>query len=219
MAEANEKEVSPPQDTSLPAEQDVDVEKAVATEELQPSGVHQQHRQPDEKLLKHSHDADEAMKAFVGREGQVITIDKATDRRLLRTIDRHLMPIMCLVYGMNYLDKTTLSYASIMGIKKDIGLVGNDYQWLGSLFYFGYLGWEYPTSRLLQRMPLGKYSAACVIIWGLILSCFAAVHNYSGAIAIRFFLGVFEAAVTPGFALLTSQVGISTYIASSSPLL
>ena len=24
-----------------------------------------------------------------------------------------------------------------MGIKKDIGLVNDDYQWLGSMFYFG----------------------------------------------------------------------------------
>lgn len=42
-------------------------------------------------------------------------------------------------------------------------------------------------------------------MWGLVLSCFAAVENYAGAIAIRFFLGVFESAVTPGFALFTSQ--------------
>lgn len=70
----------------------------------------------------------------------------------------------------------------------------------------GYLAWEYPTNRLLQRLPLGKYSAACILMWGLILSCFAAVKSFSGAVAIRFFLGVFEAAVTPGFALLTSQV-------------
>jgi ACS family allantoate permease-like MFS transporter len=42
-------------------------------------------------------------------------------------------------------------------------------------------------------------------MWGLVLACFAAVENYAGAIAIRFFLGVFESAVTPGFALFTSQ--------------
>jgi MFS transporter, ACS family, DAL5 transporter family protein len=42
-------------------------------------------------------------------------------------------------------------------------------------------------------------------MWGLVLSCFAAVENFGGAVAIRFFLGVFEAAVTPGFALFTSQ--------------
>lgn len=32
------------------------------------------------------------------------------------------------------------------------------------------------------------------------------MKNYSGALAVRFFLGVFEAAVSPGFALITSQV-------------
>lgn len=37
------------------------------------------------------------------------------------------------------------------------------------------------------------------------LACFAAAKDFSGAVAIRFFLGVTESAVTPGFALLTSQ--------------
>ncbi|KAL4887356.1 major facilitator superfamily domain-containing protein [Aspergillus karnatakaensis] len=159
----------------------------------------------DHTLEKHTHDADEAMKAFENLEGEAIELDEATIRRLVRTIDWHIMPIMCLVYGMNYLDKTTLSYASIMGLKEDLNLEGDQYQWLSSLFYFGYLAWEYPTSRLLQLLPLGKYSAACILIWGSILTCFAAVGNYPGAIAIRFFLGMFEAAVTPGFALLTSR--------------
>ncbi|KAJ9299644.1 hypothetical protein DTO271G3_2528 [Paecilomyces variotii] len=175
---------------------------AVAATDVESSPVE---KHPDERVLQHSHDADEALKAFSGLEGELIEVDEATNKRLLRIIDRHMMPLMCVIYGLNYLDKTTLSYASIMGIKTDIGLTGDDYQWLGSMFYFGYLAWEYPTGQLLQRMPLGKYSACCIILWGLILSCFAAVSNYSGAIAIRFFLGIFEAAVTPGFALLTSQ--------------
>jgi MFS transporter, ACS family, allantoate permease len=160
---------------------------------------------PTTKLRKHGQDADEAMKAFKDREGEIIVIDEATNKRLLRRIDWNLMPLMCVVYGLNYLDKTTLSYASIMGLQKDLRLKGDNYQWLGSMFYFGYLAWEYPTNRLLQRLPLAKYSAFCVFMWGLVLACFAGVHNFSGAVAIRFFLGVFEAAVTPGFALFTSQ--------------
>jgi MFS transporter, ACS family, allantoate permease len=73
------------------------------------------------------------------------------------------------------------------------------------MFYFGYLAWEWPTNRLLQHFPLGKYSAFNVIMWGVVLSCFAGVKDFSGALAVRFFLGFFEAAVTPGFALFTSQ--------------
>ncbi|KAH0263135.1 putative MFS allantoate transporter, partial [Aureobasidium melanogenum] len=159
----------------------------------------------DKTILQHAGDADEALKAFMSHPGEVIELDEATNKRLLRKIDWNLMPIMCIVYGLNYLDKTTLSYASVMGIKKDTHLEGLDYQWLSSMFYFGYLAWEYPTNRLLQRLPLGKYSACNIILWGMTLSTFAAVKNFSGGVAVRFMLGVTEAAVTPGFALLTSQ--------------
>lgn len=33
--------------------------------------------------------------------------------------------------------ETTLSYASIMGLQDDLKLKGDNYQWLGSMFYFG----------------------------------------------------------------------------------
>jgi ACS family allantoate permease-like MFS transporter len=65
---------------------------------------------------------------------------------------------------------------------------------------------EFGTGRLLQKFPLGKYIAVCTILWGIVNACFAAVQNYSGAIVVRFFLGVFEASISPGFALVTAQV-------------
>ncbi|KAL8998160.1 MAG: hypothetical protein Q9169_002714 [Polycauliona sp. 2 TL-2023] len=157
------------------------------------------------KVVKHANDADEALKAFEGQDGEVLVLDEATSKKLLKRIDLHLMPLLCIVYGLNYLDKTTLSYASVMGLRDDINLESDQYNWISSMFYFGYLAWEYPTSRLLQRLPLAKYSSFCVIMWGLVLCCMAATQNYAGALAVRFFLGVFEAAVTPGFALFTSQ--------------
>ena len=63
----------------------------------------------DPKLEQHAHDADEAMKAMEELHGETITIDEATNKRLLRIIDWHLMPIMCFVYGMNYLDSMNSS--------------------------------------------------------------------------------------------------------------
>lgn len=59
------------------------------------------------QILKHSHDADEALKAFQDNEGR-IEIDEATNKRLLRIVDWNLIPLMCVVYGLNYLDKTTI---------------------------------------------------------------------------------------------------------------
>ena len=48
---------------------------------------------PPERVLKHAHDADEAMKAFEGHEGEVLVLDGATNNRLLSRIDRNIMPV------------------------------------------------------------------------------------------------------------------------------
>ena len=124
------------------------------TEGIKPPPYNDAHRgSAPEDLLKHSHDADEALKAIQGHDGEPVILDEATNRRILRRIDWNLIPIMCVVYGLNYLDKTALSYASIMGLIEDIDLVGNDYQWLGSMFYFGYLVNRFESSlpTLLER--------------------------------------------------------------------
>lgn len=113
-----------------------------------------------EKIHQHSHDADEAMKAFEGNEGQVIVIDEATNKRILRRIDWNLIPIMCVVYGLNFLDKTTISYASIMGIKKDLGLVGDDYQWLGSIF----CEYSHMTQHSQTLMTSGRFRLYRMVI-------------------------------------------------------
>jgi ACS family allantoate permease-like MFS transporter len=41
---------------------------------------------PDE-ILKHSHDADEALKAFASHGGQVLELDEATNKRLLDRLE------------------------------------------------------------------------------------------------------------------------------------
>ena len=69
------------------------------------------------KVLKHAdrNDADEALRIF--DDGEIIVMTPEEERKLLRKIDFNMMPLLCIVYGLNYLDKTTLSYASIMGLK------------------------------------------------------------------------------------------------------
>ena len=45
------------------------------------------------KVIKNNKDADDAMKAFAGFEGQVLVLDEATNKRLLRKIDWNIMPV------------------------------------------------------------------------------------------------------------------------------
>jgi len=53
---------------------------------------------PD-KVLKHANDADEAMKAFEGHEGEVLVLDEATNKRLLRIIDWNILPASVIMAG------------------------------------------------------------------------------------------------------------------------
>jgi hypothetical protein len=53
-----------------------------------------------------------------------IEIDKATDRRLFWKITRRVLVIQVITYFCQSLDKGILNYASIMGIKDDTHLVG-----------------------------------------------------------------------------------------------
>ena len=48
---------------------------------------------------------------------------------------------LAVCYAFFYIDKTTLSYAAIFGIRDDLHLHGTQYNWLSSIFYFGFLAW------------------------------------------------------------------------------
>lgn len=52
-------------------------------------------------------------------------------------IDRWLMPLLFITVLFQNLDKATLSYGSLMGLKTETHLHGSNYSWLGSLVYVG----------------------------------------------------------------------------------
>lgn len=45
----------------------------------------------------------------------------------------------------------------------------------------------------------------CRAVWGVTLMCHAACHNFTGLMIARFFLGVTEAAMSPGLALIVGM--------------
>ncbi|KAI8224071.1 putative transporter [Colletotrichum sp. SAR 10_86] len=124
--------------------------------------------------LMDDRDVDPALK-LTG--GVVIEFTPEEERQTLRKIDMNMLPLMCWVYMIQFADKTTLNYASLMGIREDTNLKGNEFSWISTN----------------------------ILAWGAALTCHAATHNYAGLLATRFFLGAFEATVTPAFVLITSM--------------
>lgn len=57
----------------------------------------------------------------------------------------------------------------------------------------------------MQKLPLGKFLACTALIWGVILMTTPACDSFAGIATNRFFLGLVEAAVNPGFVLVMSM--------------
>lgn len=112
---------------------------------------------------------------------------------------------MCIFYGLNYVDKVIMGWAVLFTFKSDLHLVGKDYSWASSIFYFGYLGAQYPANFILQRYSTSLTLAYGVLAWGALIVLHMACFNYGGLLALRFFLGVAESVATPGFVLYTSH--------------
>jgi ACS family allantoate permease-like MFS transporter len=54
-------------------------------------------------------------------------------KAVLRKIDFRIMPLLLIVYILMLVDKNSISYANIMGIREETNLSASQYSWLGSV--------------------------------------------------------------------------------------
>ncbi|KAL4907070.1 major facilitator superfamily domain-containing protein [Aspergillus multicolor] len=138
-------------------------------------------------------------------QSDAVVLDEATDRRLLRKVDTHILPWLCCLYILQYLDKGVLSYAAVMGLLTDANLTSSQYSWLGSIYYLGYMVALPIHNRLFQVFLPSKYIAANMVLWGLVLSLMTVCNDFTSMMIQRAFLGTLEAVVNCGFVLLTAR--------------
>jgi hypothetical protein len=103
---------------------------------------------------------DESYDIYAHHVGDEVSSSEA--KKVLRKIDVRLIPILFLLYFLQYLDKNGINYASVYGLQEGTNLKGNDYSWLSSIFYFGYMAgkgahrpvveqWLTPPHRSIPR--------------------------------------------------------------------
>ncbi|KAM0806808.1 putative Major facilitator superfamily domain-containing protein [Seiridium cardinale] len=126
-------------------------------------------------------------------------------RRVLKKIDLHLMPLLMITYMIQFLDKSCVSYAALWGMKEDADLVGAEYSWLTTIFYIGYLVFEFPVGFLIQKFNIARVCGIFITLWGVVLLCMTAANDFAGLATARFFLGAMESGVSPCFVLMTTM--------------
>lgn len=117
-------------------------------------------------------------------------LSQIIEKKLKRRIDSLIMPLVILVYLMNYIDRNNYAAARLQGLEEDLGLSASQYQLGLSILFVAYILAQVPSNLLLNHLGrpslyLGFWTTA----WGLVSACTSQVTNVGGIIACRFILG------------------------------
>ncbi|MDR5822267.1 MFS transporter [Caballeronia sp. LZ043] len=122
--------------------------------------------------------------------------DHDTDRLMSRAMWR-LVPFLCLLYFVSYLDRVNISFAALT-MNEDLKFSSAVYGAGASIFFVGYLLFEVPSNLMLARFGARRWIARILVTWGALSACMAFVSGPTSFYVMRFLLGVAEAGFFPG---------------------
>ncbi|KAK6957938.1 hypothetical protein Daesc_000728 [Daldinia eschscholtzii] len=111
------------------------------------------------------------------------------EKKLIRRIDWHLMPLCSIIFMFKNLDADNL------------GLTSDQYALVTVLYYIPYIVGEAPSNLLLKKFSPSHWQSRIMVTWGIMLACHVAVKNKEGLYVTRFLLGLAEAGMFPGIIL------------------
>ncbi|EED15609.1 allantoate permease, putative [Talaromyces stipitatus ATCC 10500] len=124
--------------------------------------------------------------------------DPEAERTYRRKVDFLVLPMLCLMYFFDCMDRSNLANAKTDGLDKDLHLQGNDYSLLILLFYIPFGLFDLPWSLLIKRYSGRVMLSFMSIVWGILALCQCAAKDFGSMLAIRMILGVFEAGFFAG---------------------
>ncbi|MCA8099060.1 MFS transporter [Burkholderia contaminans] len=116
-----------------------------------------------------------------------------------------IMPIVFITYSLAYLDRANYGFAAAAGINQDLGISKGLSSLIGALFFLGYFFFQIPGAIYAERRSVKKLVFVSLILWGACAALTGVVSNIPSLMAIRFVLGVVEAAVMPAMLIYISN--------------
>jgi MFS family permease len=124
--------------------------------------------------------------------------DEHRVKKLIRKVDFRIMPYLAILYLFAFLDRVNIGFARVYRMEEELQLTPSEFSWSLSIFFIGYILFEVPSNLLLKKFTPPRWIARIMVTWGAISMSLAAVKNFQGLVAGRFFLGIAEAGLMPG---------------------
>ncbi|PYI22198.1 putative MFS transporter [Aspergillus violaceofuscus CBS 115571] len=130
-------------------------------------------------------------------------LTSTTERKLTAKIDWHIVPCLCIMYLLAFLDRVNISNAAVLGLQKDLNIVtGTKYNTALTIFFVPYVLFEIPSNLLLKKLKPHVWLSLCMFGFGLVMICQGLVTSWGGLVTTRWFLGTIALMFVAGFYLL-----------------
>ncbi|PWN33184.1 MFS general substrate transporter [Meira miltonrushii] len=118
------------------------------------------------------------------------------DTRVRRKLDARILPFL-------FMNRSNIGNAKVAGMTADLHISDSQYEWLLTVFYIGYIVFQFLLICYKFIKP-SRFMGTCVFFWGVAAILQATAFNWSGLMATRFFMALFEAGYGTGVALYLS---------------
>jgi ACS family tartrate transporter-like MFS transporter len=124
-------------------------------------------------------------------------LDESVGRAAVRKASWRLLPLIAVGYGMAYMDRVNISFASLQ-MNRDLHFSATVYGLGAGFFFLSYAACEIPSNLLLLRFGARRWLARIMLTWGLLAAAMMFVRTPVEFYVLRFFLGMAEAGFFPG---------------------
>lgn len=129
----------------------------------------------------------------------------AVEKSAIRKVSLRLVPFVALMFFINFLDRTAISFAGPNGLTRDLALTAAQFGFAAGVFFVGYILLEIPSNLALHKFGARRWLARIMVTWGIVALLFTWVRNVEELYWLRFLLGVAEAGFFPGAILFLSM--------------
>lgn len=119
-------------------------------------------------------------------------IDHVAEQRLVRKLDRWIIPPVMLLYLFSFLDRVNIGNARLYGLEEDLGMHGDQFQVAVSILFVTYILSELPSNLVIKRFTPSRWLAFLATGWGIVATLTGIVQSYGGLIACRLILGALD---------------------------
>ena len=103
-----------------------------------------------------------------------------------------LIPLMMLLYVVNYIDRVNVGFAALT-MNKDLSFSPAVYGFGAGAFFLGYSLFQIPANMILERVGARRWIFCILVVWGAISASNALVQTPASFYTVRILLGIAEA--------------------------